>query len=66
MQNFLAKFRDKQIAQSLLERIHRLARTDRVYRLMEVCGTHTVAIYRFGLRELLPGNSVGVDLTLPG
>ena len=56
MQNFLMKFRDKQIAQTLLENIRRLSATDRTYRLMEVCGTHTVAIYRFGLRELLPSN----------
>ncbi|HEX3031860.1 MAG TPA: hydrogenase formation protein HypD [Bacillota bacterium] len=25
-------------------------------KLMEVCGTHTVAIFRYGLRELLPAN----------
>ena len=56
MKNFLEKFRDKTIAQSLLEHIRRLTPTDRTYRLMEVCGTHTVAIYRFGLRRLLPKN----------
>ena len=25
-------------------------------KLMEVCGTHTVAIARFGLREVMPSN----------
>ena len=56
MQNFLVKFRDKRLTQTLLENIHRIAPSDRTYRLMEVCGTHTVAIYRFGLRQLLPAN----------
>ena len=31
-------------------------RLDRTVSLMEVCGTHTVAISRGGIRELLPGN----------
>ena len=56
MKNFLAKFRDKQIAGTLLENIRRVAPSEGSYRLMEVCGTHTMAIYRFGLRQLLPGN----------
>ncbi len=56
MQNFLAKFRDKQIARTLLENIRRVAPAEGTCRLMEVCGTHTVAIYRFGLRQLLPAN----------
>jgi hydrogenase expression/formation protein HypD len=29
---------------------------DRPVRLMEVCGTHTVAIFRHGIRALLPGS----------
>ena len=34
-----------------------LARSiDRPIRLMEVCGTHTVAIFRHGIRDLLPEN----------
>ncbi|MCK4850560.1 MAG: hydrogenase formation protein HypD [Phycisphaerae bacterium] len=56
MQNFLVKFRDKRLTQGLLENIHRVAPAEGTYRLMEVCGTHTVAIYRFGLRQLLPAN----------
>lgn len=42
----------KQIAQFLLKEIDRLV--DRPIRLMEVCGTHTVAIFRAGIRQLLP------------
>ena len=30
------------------------ARVDGQYRFMEVCGTHTMSIFRFGLRQLLP------------
>jgi len=40
-----------------IERIHRLAAAlDRPVTLMEVCGTHTMAAFRSGLRTLLPGN----------
>lgn len=42
----------RQIAQFLLEEIDRLI--DRPIRLMEVCGTHTVSIFRAGIRQLLP------------
>ncbi len=35
------------------------ARVDRQYRFMEVCGTHTMSIFRFGLRQLLP---TGIEL----
>jgi hydrogenase expression/formation protein HypD len=33
-----------------------LADTPRHFRFMEVCGGHTHAIYRFGLKDLLPPN----------
>jgi len=40
-----------------LDRIRKSAeQLDRTVSLMEVCGTHTVAISRGGIRELLPGN----------
>jgi hydrogenase expression/formation protein HypD len=38
------------------EEIRRLADPNRHYRIMEVCGGHTHAIYRFGLKDLLPSN----------
>ncbi len=44
----------KEYARSLLDRLHQEA--DRPLTVMEVCGTHTVAIARSGLRELLPEN----------
>jgi|CXWL01.1.fsa_nt_gi hydrogenase expression/formation protein HypD len=43
--------------ESLVEEIHTLARRiARPIQLMEVCGTHTVSIFRHGLRALMPGN----------
>ena len=38
------------------EEIRRLADPGRHYRIMEVCGGHTHAIYRFGLKDVLPAN----------
>jgi hydrogenase expression/formation protein HypD len=45
-------FRSEPQARSLVERIHALVREP--VSLMEVCGTHTVAISRYGLRSLMP------------
>ena len=45
-------FRDPQIARHLIARITRTSR--KPVRFMEVCGTHTVAIFRSGIRSLLP------------
>ena len=40
------------IVTAMLREISRLA--DRHFRFMEVCGTHTVSIFRSGIRSLLP------------
>lgn len=40
----------------LVKRIARLAEGKKKLRLMEVCGTHTVAIFRSGIRQILPEN----------
>ncbi|MEW6262361.1 MAG: hydrogenase formation protein HypD [Thermodesulfobacteriota bacterium] len=48
------EFRDGTLARRLAERLHRLA--DRPIRVMEICGTHTMAIFRHGLRSVLPAN----------
>ena len=42
------------VAASLLERIHELHNPEETVRFMEVCGTHTVAIFREGIRQMLP------------
>lgn len=46
-------FRDPELARELIGRIHRLA-GDRSINLMEVCGTHTVSIGRYGFRSIMP------------
>lgn len=43
---------EQRIARRILTEIVQLA--DRPVRLMEVCGTHTVAIFRSGIRSILP------------
>src|SRR5579872_6476947 len=53
---FVDEFRDADLIAKTAEEIARLADTGRQYRLMEVCGGHTHAIYRFGLKDLLPAN----------
>lgn len=51
---FIDEYRDAHKAHLLLQEINYQAK--KPVRLMEVCGTHTVAIARFGLRKLLPKN----------
>ena len=53
---FVDEFRDAAVIGKVVEGINRLADTGRQYRFMEVCGGHTHAIYRFGLKDLLPPN----------
>ena len=53
---FVDEFRDADLINKTAEEIRRLAGTTRHYRFMEVCGGHTHAIYRFGLKDILPEN----------
>ena len=53
---------DPELCQALLHRLENLL--DRPMRFMEVCGTHTVSIFRGGLRTLLPEQVT--HLTGPG
>lgn len=50
--NLSTAFKDPDLSRSLIDRLHR--ELDRPLRFMEVCGTHTVAIFRSGMRPLLP------------
>ncbi len=54
MADILSAWRDPELAKHLIGLINEAA--DRPMKLMEVCGTHTVAIARFGLRDLMPEN----------
>jgi hydrogenase expression/formation protein HypD len=51
---YIDEFRDGELARGLAASIRAAARDDRGYGLMEFCGGHTHAIFRFGLPDLLP------------
>jgi hydrogenase expression/formation protein HypD len=53
---YVDEFRDPRLIRQASEEIRRLADPARHYRIMEVCGGHTHAIYRFALADLLPRN----------
>lgn len=53
---YVDEFRDPELITKAAEEIRRLAETGHHYRIMEVCGGHTHAIYRFGLKDILPNN----------
>ena len=53
----LTRKEEREAAQALVAEIRRLAaEIGRPLRYMEVCGTHTVSIFRAGIRQLLPEN----------
>lgn len=60
--NLFDNFKDPQLCKTLLARIH--AELDGELRFMEVCGTHTVSIFRSGVRSLLSDKVV--HLSGPG
>jgi len=51
---YVDEYRDKEIAQKILRQIKSISK--KKINLMEVCGTHTVAIFRNGIRKILPPN----------
>jgi hydrogenase expression/formation protein HypD len=53
---YVDEFRDPGLIRAASEEIARLTDPDRQYRIMEVCGGHTHAIYRFALEDVLPKN----------
>jgi len=48
----IEEYRDSELAQKLIHKIK--SSSSRPIRLMEVCGTHTVSIFRSGIRSVLP------------
>lgn len=50
---YLDEFRDSALARQLIEKVRHLNISQKV-RLMEICGSHTVAIYKAGIRNLFP------------
>ncbi|TNF48528.1 hydrogenase formation protein HypD [bacterium] len=54
---YLDEFRDPGTARSLVERITQTAgQIPHEVKIMEICGSHTVAIFRTGIKSLLPPN----------
>ena len=51
---YIDEYRNEEIAQKILRQIKAISK--RKINLMEVCGTHTVAIFRNGIRKMLPSN----------
>jgi len=60
--NLLNKFKDPRLCLNILDQIKTELKEE--FRFMEVCGTHTVAIFQSGLRTLLPEKIV--HLSGPG
>ncbi len=53
---YVDEFRDKKIAKKLATEIAAEADPERQYNLMEFCGGHTHAIFRYGVQDLMPDN----------
>jgi len=51
---YLSEYRDPALAKKLIEGIKKISH--RKVNFMEVCGTHTVAISRSGIRQIMPDN----------
>ncbi len=53
---YIDEFRQRELAQKLAASIQQEADHDRQYNLMEFCGGHTHAIFRYGVQDLMPAN----------
>lgn len=53
---FVDEFRNGDLAKRLAAGIAREADTGRAYHVMEFCGGHTHAIFRYGVQDLMPPN----------
>lgn len=53
---YIYEYRDGKLGRALLSEVNTLAEETGPAALMEVCGTHTTALFRGGLRTVLPPN----------
>ena len=53
---FVDEYRDPELARALAAKIADVTDPTTHYKIMEVCGGHTHAIYRFGVHDFLPEN----------
>lgn len=51
---YIKEYRDSEKVEELSKLIHNISKKDLC--IMEVCGSHTMAIHRFGIHSLLPSN----------
>ncbi|MGH4123262.1 MAG: hydrogenase formation protein HypD [Clostridium sp.] len=51
---FVDEFRNSECSKKLVEKLNNI-NTEKI-NIMEVCGTHTMAIFRYGIRDVLPVN----------
>ncbi len=51
---YIDEYRDSDLARILVKKIQ--ATSHKKLRLMEVCGTHTMSIFKHGIRSVLPGH----------
>ena len=53
---YVDEFRQKDLAFKLASEIKKHADPSRIYHIMEFCGGHTHAIFRYGVQDLMPDN----------
>jgi hydrogenase expression/formation protein HypD len=53
---YIDEFRQHDVAKQLAQAIAQTVDPERHYRLMEFCGGHTHAIFRYGVQDLMPSN----------
>ncbi len=53
---YVDEFRDQDLAKNLAKSIASEAEPSRTYNVMEFCGGHTHAIFRYGVQDLMPEN----------
>jgi len=54
---FVDEFRSSDYSKRLVETLQTISRSSpQTINIMEVCGTHTMAIFRYGIRDVLPAN----------
>lgn len=53
---YIDEFRNAQMAQGLKNAVAKAAKNGVAYKFMEFCGGHTHAVYRYGIKDLLPDN----------
>jgi hydrogenase expression/formation protein HypD len=52
---YIDEFRNPQLIRSIVDKIHQEC-PNRAIKLMEVCGGHTITIFKYGIQKLIPDN----------